>query len=121
METPIGKTVVDRMVPEMHLSICGCDFFTQSFVLKMRTFDLILGMDWLTMYQTRVDCIQRMVSLVHPSHGPIVFQGSRIDTPIPVISTLEAVRLLQEGADAYLMIVIPEGKVIKRIEDIPVV
>ena len=52
---------------------------------------------------------------------PIVFQDSRIDAPIPVISTLQAVRLLQEGADAYLMIAISEEKAIKRIEDIPVV
>ena len=45
VETPLGRTVVDRMVLEMHLSICGCNFFTQPFVLEMRTFDLILGMD----------------------------------------------------------------------------
>ena len=104
VETPIGRTVIDRMVAEVLISIGGHDFSLQPFVMDMRTFDVILGMDWLTTYQDHVDCIQRTVSLVHTSGTSELFQGSRLDAPVQVVSALQAVRLLQEGAVGYLMI-----------------
>ena len=94
VETPICRTTVDRLVAEVFVSIGGHDFVLRPYVMDMRSFDAILGMDWLTTYQAHVDCIQRTVSLVHPSCTPVLFQGSRLDAPVPVVTALQAVRLL---------------------------
>ena len=40
---------------------------------------------------------------------------------MPVVTVMHAVRLLREGGSGYLMTVVDDRKVVKRIEDIPVV
>ncbi|EOY08795.1 Uncharacterized protein TCM_023962 [Theobroma cacao] len=89
--------------------------------LKIRDFDLILGMDWLTAHQTNVDCFRKEVVLQNSKGVEVVFAGERRVLPSCVISTIKALKLVQKGYPAYLAHVIVTSKGVPKLEDVPIV
>ena len=75
--TPVGKTVVcKRAVCECPVSICGRVLPTNLVVLPMFSFDVILGMDWLTKYSVVIDCARKQVTLTPWGEGKLTYVGS---------------------------------------------
>ena len=55
--TPVEKTVVcERAVCKCPISICGRVLPANLVVLLMFSYDVILGMDWLTRHLVVIDC-----------------------------------------------------------------
>jgi hypothetical protein len=62
--TPVGKTMVcKRVVCECPVSIYGRVLPTNLVVLLMFSYDVILGMDWLTRHSAIIDCVLKQVML----------------------------------------------------------
>ncbi|CAA0811476.1 Unknown protein, partial [Striga hermonthica] len=52
-----GKTIVmNTMVHELKMDIRGRDLEADTYVINMKDFDIILGMDWLTKYHADISC-----------------------------------------------------------------
>lgn len=47
------------------LHIDGCHFAYDLVVLEMSLFDIVLGMDWFSLHEARIDCEKRKISLYH--------------------------------------------------------
>jgi hypothetical protein len=90
-------------------------------VLSMLGFDVILGMDWLSKYKANIDCHRKEV--VFRPHGmeEFKFQGSRVEATPPLLSAVQAIKSVKEGAQAYLAYVQAKPEVRVKLEDIPVV
>ncbi|XP_058202941.1 uncharacterized protein LOC131317402 [Rhododendron vialii] len=59
VETPVGgRTPLDRICRDYELLIHDCRFTFDFIVLGMSSFDLILGMDWLSMFHATIDCFK---------------------------------------------------------------
>jgi hypothetical protein len=62
--TPVEKTMVcKRVVCKCPVSICGRVLPANLVVLPMFSYDIILGMDWLTKHLPIIDCVLKQVTL----------------------------------------------------------
>ena len=84
-------------------------------------FDVILGMDVLTKYQTMIDCYKKKVEFQMPTSDKIVFRGKRGSEHYSMMPALTARRMMRKGCEAFLAYVIDTKKEGKRLESLPVV
>ncbi|CAA0819684.1 Uncharacterized mitochondrial protein AtMg00860, partial [Striga hermonthica] len=68
------KIVTSSLAEDLSMSIGGRTLEVDAFVIEMRDFDLILGMDWLERYQADIRCRDREVTL-HLAEGDRNCQG----------------------------------------------
>ncbi|CAA0840445.1 Unknown protein, partial [Striga hermonthica] len=71
------KIVTLAKASDVSLSIGGRVLPTDAFVLEIKDFDLILGMDWLSFYHADIKCHDREITLYLPRDESITFFGSR--------------------------------------------
>jgi hypothetical protein len=119
--TPVGKTVVcTSVVKRCPVTIKGHVMPANLVIFEMSGFDVILGMDWLSMYHACVDCFHKEVVFRPSGEEEFKFYGDRtINTP-RLISALHATRLIAKGCLGFLACV-TEDKAEAKIEEIPVV
>ena len=121
--TPVGKTVVcKRVVCKCHVSFCGRVLPTNLVVLPMFSYDVILRMDWLTEYSAVIDCTRKQVTLTSWGEEKMTYVGSQARSLPPMISAVQARKLIIRGDQAYLAFVVtPTKQAKKNLEEIPVV
>jgi hypothetical protein len=75
--TPVEKIVVcKRVVCKCLISICGRVLLANLVVLPMFSYDIILGMDWLTKHLAIVNCVLKHVTLTPWEEGKVTYVGS---------------------------------------------
>ncbi|CAA0816680.1 Unknown protein, partial [Striga hermonthica] len=89
------KIVTDVRATDLSLSIGGRILTTDAYVIEMRDFDLILGMDWLTRFHTDIQCHDREITLYLLGDDQITYFGSRTRTLPHIISMAKARRILR--------------------------
>ncbi|XP_075483675.1 uncharacterized protein LOC142523828 [Primulina tabacum] len=100
----------DEICPTSILKACPVQIgsrllYADIIVILMVVFDVILGMDWLSVYRSVIDCVEKTVKFLIDDHenNEIVGLGSSISTPI--ISCLQAIKLLNKGCTSFLALV----------------
>ena len=89
--------------------------------LNMRDFDVVLGMDWLSLHKATLDCYTKEVKLHRPGKLEVKFRGIRRELSSSMVSTLAAQRMLHKGCQGYLAYVVETGKEGTLVDEIPVV
>jgi hypothetical protein len=87
----------------------------------MLRFDVILGMDWLPRYNASIDCRKKEVTFRLPNNDEFKFCGSRARAIPPLLSSVQAIKSVRDGAQAYLSYVQSKPETQPKLEDIPVV
>ena len=78
VSTPLRKNIsIDKVYKGVILNIKGAKLRADLMPLALDDFDLILGMDWLSIYRARVDCFIKTVNLQDVSVKKVVFMGGR--------------------------------------------
>ncbi|XP_073049492.1 uncharacterized protein [Primulina eburnea] len=91
-------------------------------VISMVAFDVILGMDWLSAYRAVIECVSKTVKFLEDDIEKDLFVGGTSSLSIPIISCLQATKLLHKGYVGYLASVLDTRKESKiQIQDIDVV
>ncbi|XP_048133278.1 uncharacterized protein LOC115730148 [Rhodamnia argentea] len=90
-------------------------------ILTMYDFDVIIGINWLGRQRAALDCSNRVIQLYSIDHPIFEFVGSRGGTSIPLMSSLELTKLLDEGCQVYPDAVVDSMIEESRLEDIAVV
>ncbi|CAA0824200.1 Unknown protein, partial [Striga hermonthica] len=90
------KIVTDAGATDLSLSIGGRILTSDAYVIEMRDFDLILGMDWLTRFHADIQCHDREITLYLPRDDQITYFGSRTRTLPHIISMAKARRILRQ-------------------------
>ena len=76
ISTPLSETVsVDHMYKGVQINIGGCELKEDLLPLELHDFDVILGMDWLSMNKAQMDCFTKTVTFQGPDGKKIVFRG----------------------------------------------
>jgi hypothetical protein len=121
--TPVGKTMVyKRVVCECSVSICGRVLPANLVALPMFSYNVILEMDWLMKHSAVIDCAQKQVTNTPWGEGKVTYVGSQARSLPPMISAVQARKLIIRGDKAFLaFIVTPTKQAKKNLEDIPVV
>ena len=80
VSSPLGIRVRIRMICRgCELEILGILLTVDLRIIDMSEFDVILGMDWLTVYRVVIDCERRRVTAYTQDGTRMVFQGDKHD------------------------------------------
>ncbi|GJY24781.1 reverse transcriptase domain-containing protein [Tanacetum coccineum] len=88
--------------------------------IKLSSFDVVIGMDWLSKYHARIICDEKVVHI--PIDGEtLIIQGDRSKTRLSLISCIKTKRYISRGYQVFIAQVMEKKSDEKRLEDIPVV
>ena len=80
VSSPLGIRVRIGMICRgCELEISGILLIVDLRVMDMSEFDVILGMDWLTVYRVVIDCERRRVTAYTQDSTRVLFQGDKHD------------------------------------------
>jgi hypothetical protein len=90
-------------------------------VFKSLGYDVILGMDWLSKYYVSINCREKVVIFQLPGVERFKFNGSCMRATPPLLSAIQAIRNIRQGALAFLAYVTAKPEANHKLKDIPVV
>ncbi|GJR38574.1 putative reverse transcriptase domain-containing protein [Tanacetum coccineum] len=89
--------------------------------IKLGSFDIVIGMDWLSKYHARIICDEKVVH-IPINDETLIIRGDRSKTRLNLISCIKTERYLSRGCQVFMIQVTEKKKSDeKRLEDIPVV
>ena len=110
---------VNQVCSQCKIEIAGKCFLADLIPFKLGEFDVILGMDWLSLYQAKIDCKNKKVMLVTPEGSRVTFKGEKQEKKF--LTVMQAKKLLRQGCEAYLAHVIDTKKKTMVLEEVPIV
>ncbi|GJX74544.1 putative reverse transcriptase domain-containing protein [Tanacetum coccineum] len=135
LESHYDVELADGKIIGVNTIICGCtlNFMNHPFNIDLMpvpldSFDVIIGMDWLTKYHGVIICDEKIVCVPF-GREIIIFQGNgnnqKEESRLNIISCTKAQEYLSKGCDVFLAhITTKEAKDKsegKRLEDVPIV
>ncbi|KAG8485968.1 hypothetical protein CXB51_019316 [Gossypium anomalum] len=118
----LGKCViVDKVCKKCPLMIRGHYFPADLMLLPFDEFDVILGMDWLTLHNAIINCKEKVIELKCENGETLLVESDKSEVLSSVISSMSAQRYLRKGYEAYLTYVINTKEVENKVESVPVV
>ena len=119
---PCGRVIpCENLFEGLNVHIQGVDLPADLIQFDLMSFDVILGMDWLTKHRALVDCAEQKVSLRGPKGQRISYKGVVTKPRIKIVSALSILSQIRKGYPAYLCHVHDESQPAPGIDEIPVV
>ncbi|GKA52883.1 reverse transcriptase domain-containing protein [Tanacetum coccineum] len=88
--------------------------------IKLGSFDVVIGMDWLSKYHAKIICDEKVVHI--PIDGEtLIIRGDRSKTRLSLISCIKTERYISRGCQVFIAQVMEKKSDERRLEDIPVV
>ncbi|GJZ88464.1 putative reverse transcriptase domain-containing protein [Tanacetum coccineum] len=88
--------------------------------IKLGSFDVVIGMDWLSKYHAKILCDEKVVHI--PIDGEtLIIRGDRSKTRLNLISCIKTEKYISRGCQVFMIQVVEKKADEKRLEDIPVV
>ncbi|GJW27346.1 reverse transcriptase domain-containing protein [Tanacetum coccineum] len=88
--------------------------------IKLGSFDVVIGMDWLSKYRAKILCDEKVVHI--PINGEtLIIRGDRSKTRLNLISCIKTERYISRGCQVFMIQVMEKKSDEKKLEDIPVV
>ncbi|GJX95275.1 putative reverse transcriptase domain-containing protein [Tanacetum coccineum] len=88
--------------------------------IKLGSFDVIIGMDWLSKYHARIICDEKVIHIPIDSET-LIIQGDRSKTHLNLISCIKTKRYISRGCQVFVAQKMEKKSDEKQLEDIPVV
>ncbi|GJT17975.1 putative reverse transcriptase domain-containing protein [Tanacetum coccineum] len=89
-------------------------------LIKLGSFDVVIGMDWLSKYHARIICDEKVVHI--PIDGEtLIIRGDQSKTRLNLISCIKTERYISRGCQVFVAQIMEKKSDEKRLEDIPVV
>ena len=93
--------------------------------LGMSHFDVIIGMDWLSKFKAKIDCVSKAITFEKPKGGEMKLEGKKVIVTACFISVAKARQLLKKGCQGYLCSIsttsegsVAEVPVVRNISDV---
>ncbi|XP_075499166.1 uncharacterized protein LOC142537543 [Primulina tabacum] len=120
---PSGQHMVSNsMVRDLGLKFQKNIVPVDLIVLPMPGFDIILGMDWLTLNGATFEFLRRMVSIRPPNGIAFIFEAAQNQQMPHIISCIRARKLIQKGCQVFFASTISAPDIDSQsIEDVEVV
>ncbi|MQL83273.1 hypothetical protein Taro_015751 [Colocasia esculenta] len=102
VHTPTGTVSTRKCIPSLPVCIENRVLEGCFFLLKMKDYDAILGLDWLEEHYALVDCRGKKIVFRIPSEDEFSHPLPRNLAGKFVISAMKAIRMVNKGCDAFL-------------------
>ncbi|GJZ38808.1 putative reverse transcriptase domain-containing protein [Tanacetum coccineum] len=87
---------------------------------ELGSFDVIIGMDWLSRYDAAILCGKKKVRI--PLEGKtLVIEGDRNNSQLKIVSCIKAQKYIEKGYELFLAQLTEQESKEKRLEDVPVI
>ena len=109
VDTPVGGLVpLNRICRNCEFTIGDCRLVIDLILLDMSSFDVVLGMNWLSAHNAFIDCFRRRVTFLTLQRDCIRFVGDRLD-----LLTLSLRSLCERRSHVGLLasLVVEEGEI----------
>ncbi|XP_071739192.1 uncharacterized protein [Rutidosis leptorrhynchoides] len=117
-----GRIVpVTTSVSGVTIEIDGNEFPVTCLVMPIPSFDVVLGMDWLSRHKASIKCHKKLISFPLTDGTRAVARGKRGGFNCLLISMMKAKKSLAKGCDSFLTYVVDSMKEKKTISEILVV
>ena len=122
VELANGKSLeATHIVQGCNLALAGQTFSIDLIPIVLGSFDIVIGMDWLSQQQAEILCKEKIVRIPRSGKEPLEIQGDKSGAVVGIISFLKAQKCLRKGHTAILALITDASTKEKKIEDIPVV
>nr|CAD1835029.1 unnamed protein product [Ananas comosus var. bracteatus] len=88
---------------------------------RMKGFDIVLGIDWLSKYSATIDCKSKVITFREPSQKEVIYRACKSSLFAMTVSTSRVRRLIKGGCIAYLASVVETQKELPALGNISVV
>ncbi|GJX46002.1 putative reverse transcriptase domain-containing protein [Tanacetum coccineum] len=113
----VGTNIV---IQDCTLILLNQPFEIDLMPIKLGSFDVVIGMDWLSKYHARIICDEKVVHI--PIDGEtLIIRGDQSKTRLSLISCIKTERYISRGCQVFVAQVMEKKSDEKRLEDIPVV
>ncbi|KAM0010005.1 putative transcription factor interactor and regulator CCHC(Zn) family [Helianthus debilis subsp. tardiflorus] len=89
--------------------------------VTLGSFDVVVGMDWLSKYQAEILCKEKVVRIPLASGESLSVQGHRSGATVGIISAMKALSCLRKGYPSLLALITDSQTDERKLEDLPVV
>ncbi|KAJ0755697.1 putative nucleotidyltransferase, Ribonuclease H [Helianthus annuus] len=122
VELANGKSVeAAHVVKGCSIVLAGQTFTIDLIPIVLGSFDVVIGMDWLSQHHAEILCKEKVIRIPRSSQEPLEVQGDKSGAVVGIISYLKAQKCLRKGHTAILALVTDASAKEKKLEDIPVV
>ncbi|KAJ0800591.1 putative nucleotidyltransferase, Ribonuclease H [Helianthus annuus] len=122
VELANGKSVeATQVVKGCSIVLAGQTFSIDLIPIVLGSFDVVIGMDWLSQHHAEILCKEKVIRIPRSSQEPLEVQGDKSGAVVGIISYLKAQKCLRKGHTAILALVTDASAKEKKLEDIPVV
>ncbi|GJS79905.1 putative reverse transcriptase domain-containing protein [Tanacetum coccineum] len=121
VELADGKVVsTNNVLIGCTLNLLNRFFPIDLMVIELGSFDIIIGMDWLSQYDAVILCGEKKVRI--PLEGKtLVIEGHRNNSRLKIISCIKARKYIEKGCELFLAQVTKQESKEKRLEDVSVI
>ncbi|GKE19597.1 putative reverse transcriptase domain-containing protein [Tanacetum coccineum] len=88
--------------------------------IKLDSFDVVIGMDWLSKYHARIICDKKVIHILINGET-LIIRGDQSKIRLSLISCIKTERYISRGCQVFIIQVMEKKSDEKRLEDIPVV
>ncbi|XP_023745377.1 uncharacterized protein LOC111893530 [Lactuca sativa] len=120
IEMENGKTEsTNDIYSESTLTLDNHSFKIDLLPVSIKSFDIIICMEWLSSNRADILCYERVVNLNLPSGETLVVYGEKLSANLQIISCVKAQKYLRKEYHAFLVHVVVKKQEVKVIKDIP--
>ncbi|KAI3802804.1 hypothetical protein L1987_30947 [Smallanthus sonchifolius] len=122
IELADGKLIeTDKVIQGCTLNLADHPFVIDLLPVTLGSFDIVIGMDWLSKNRAEIVCREKIVRIPLPNGETLSIQGERSGTTLRIITCMKARKCLRKGYHAILAHVIEKPTEERKVEDIPIV
>ncbi|KAJ9538121.1 hypothetical protein OSB04_030854 [Centaurea solstitialis] len=110
-----------KVVRKCTLGLSGKEFSIDLIPIKIGSFDIIVGMDWMSNHRATICCAEKIVMLALPDGGVLEVHGEKPRRDIKIVSYMKMRGHLRKECVAFMAHVIDKKAEEKKIQDILVV
>ncbi|GJS26085.1 putative reverse transcriptase domain-containing protein [Tanacetum coccineum] len=111
---------INTVIKGCTLTLLNQPFEINLMPIKLGSFNVVIGMDWLSKYHAKILCDKKVVHI--PINGEtLIIRGDRSKTRLNLISCIKTERYISRGCQVFMIQVMEKKSDEKKLEDIPVV
>ncbi|KAI3827638.1 hypothetical protein L1987_01718 [Smallanthus sonchifolius] len=122
IELANGKLIkTEEVIQGCTLCLKDHTFSIDLLPIDLGSFDVVIGMDWLSKNHAEIVCFEKIVHIPLPNGEILSVQGEKSGVTLKMINCMKARRYLRKGYCVFLAHVIEKKPEKRRLEDIPIV
>ncbi|KAJ9557796.1 LOW QUALITY PROTEIN: hypothetical protein OSB04_012410 [Centaurea solstitialis] len=111
----------DKIIRKCTLGLSGKDFSIDLIPIKIGSFDMIVGMDWMSKHRATICCAEKIVVIALPDGRFLEVYGDKPKRDIKIVSFMKMRNHLRKECVAFMAHVVDKSAKEKQIQDIPIV